>query len=78
MDWTKPLHKARPMGIEWLVELRTKTENEAAGDDSPALRRGDNDFYGSKGWRARMSPWQYEIGCGVGQSFAAELVGPNS
>jgi hypothetical protein len=20
MDWTKPLHEARPMGIEWLAE----------------------------------------------------------
>jgi hypothetical protein len=30
-DWAKPLHDARPMGIEWLAEHRAKGKTPVEG-----------------------------------------------
>jgi len=77
MDWTKPLHRTRPMGVEWLAELSAKAESGAAEAEFPGFRMGSDGFDG-KSWTARMLARQIEIRCGGGQSFAGELARPSS
>jgi hypothetical protein len=77
MDWTKPLHDACPMGIEWLAEPWMKEKNSVAEDDYPGLPRDGDESSGPKAWRVRISAWPDGIRRGGRQGFPAELAEPN-
>ena len=77
MDWTKPLHDARPMGFEWFADCWTKEESSPAAGDFRVLGVGGHDSAGWEAWRVKMSASQDEIRRNGRQGFPAELTEPN-
>lgn len=66
------------MGVEWLAELWAKTASGAVGAEIPECSDGRRRFNASKGSAAWVLTRETEIRRGGGQSFAAELAGPDS
>lgn len=77
MDWTKPPHDARPMGVEWSADSCMDEESSPAAEDCRVLRAGGHDSSGSESWRLKISALPNEIWHNGNQSFPAMLAEPN-
>jgi hypothetical protein len=77
MDWTKPPHDARGMGVEWSADSCMDEESSPAAKDCRVLRIGGHDFSGSEFWRLKLSALPDEIGYNKNQGFPTMLAEPN-